>query len=39
VDSPTRAMELYNALKGQNFIELEVERNGRNEQFSYNINE
>ncbi|NQZ00970.1 MAG: general secretion pathway protein GspC [Bdellovibrionales bacterium] len=39
VDSPTRAMELYNALKGQNYIELEVERNGRNEQFSYNINE
>lgn len=39
VDSPTRAMELYNALKGQSFIELEVERNGRDESFSYNINE
>jgi general secretion pathway protein C len=39
VNSPTKAMELYNSFKGQNNLELEVERNGRNEKFSYSITE
>lgn len=39
VNSPTKAMELYNSLKGQNDLELEVERNGRTEKFNYNITE
>ena len=39
VNSPTKAMELYNSLKGSNDVELEVERNGRNEKFNYNITE
>lgn len=39
VNSPTKAMELYNSLKGQANLQLEVERNGRTEKFSYSINE
>ncbi len=39
VNSPTKAMEMYNSLKGQNDLELEVERNGRTEKFNYNITE
>ena len=39
VNSPTKAMEMYNALKGQNSLELEVERNGRTEKFNYSIME
>ncbi|MGE0527056.1 MAG: type II secretion system protein GspC [Bdellovibrionales bacterium] len=37
VNSPTKAMELYNALKSEGRINLTVERNGRNETFTYNI--
>lgn len=39
VNSPTRAMEFYNALKSANNIELGVERNGRDENFNYNVTE
>lgn len=39
VNSPTKGMELYNALKGDNRITLKVERDGREETFSYDINE
>ena len=37
VNSPTRAMEFYNALKTANTIELGVDRNGREENFNYNV--
>jgi len=37
VNSPTKAMELYNALKSEGHIKLSVERNGRDEQFNYDI--
>ncbi len=37
VNSPTKAMELYNALKSENRIQLTIERNGRDEPFTYNI--
>lgn len=39
VNSPTKAMELYNALKSEGHINLTVERNGRTETFNYNIAE
>lgn len=39
VNSPTKAMELYNALKTEGQIRLTVERNGREETFNYNIRE
>jgi len=39
VNSPTQAMELYNALKGENRIELKIERNGRDETFKYDVND
>lgn len=39
VNSPTKAMELYNALKTEGNIRLTVERNGRDETFNYNISE
>jgi general secretion pathway protein C len=39
VNSPTKAMELYNALKSEGRITLTVERNGRTETFNYNISE
>lgn len=39
VNSPTQAMELYNALKSENRIQLTVERNGRDENFNYDIPE
>lgn len=39
VNSPTKAMELYNALKSEGKIKLTVERNGREEQFNYNISD
>jgi general secretion pathway protein C len=39
VNSPTKAMELYNALKSEGRIQLMVERNGRDETFNYNISE
>lgn len=37
VNSPTKAMELYNALKSEGRIKLRVERNGREEDFNYDI--
>ena len=37
VNSPTKAMELYQALKSEGRIELTIERNGRDEKFNYNI--
>lgn len=37
VNSPTKAMELYNALKSEGRITLSVERNGREEVFTYNV--
>jgi general secretion pathway protein C len=39
VNSPTKAMELYNALKSEGRISLSVERNGREETFKYDIPE
>lgn len=39
VNSPTKAMELYNALKTDQKIDIVVERNGRDEDFSYTITE
>ncbi len=39
VNSPTKAMELYNALKSEGRIRLVVERNGREEIFNYNVME
>lgn len=37
VNSPTKAMELYNALKTESRLSLTVERNGHEEQFKYDI--
>lgn len=37
VDSPARAMELYNALNKESRINLTVNRGGRDEQFKYEI--
>lgn len=37
INSPTKAMELYNALKTEGRISLKVERNGREEDFKYDI--
>lgn len=37
VNSPTKAMELYNALRSENRIKLSVERDGKNESFSYDV--
>lgn len=37
VNSPTKAMELYNALKSEGRIKLTVERNGREENFNYDV--
>jgi general secretion pathway protein C len=39
INSPTKAMELYNALKSEGRISLTVERNGREEAFKYDIQE
>lgn len=39
INSPTKAMELYNALKSEGRISLTVERNGRDENFKYDIQE
>jgi general secretion pathway protein C len=39
VNSPTKAMELYNALKTESRLQLTVERNGREELFKYDIPE
>lgn len=37
VNSPAKAMELYNELKSSNRIDIEIERNGRTEQLNYLI--
>jgi general secretion pathway protein C len=38
IDSPAKAMELYNALRANaNAINLGIERGGRDENFNYNI--
>lgn len=37
VDSPAKAMELYNSLKNSPKVTLQVERNGKNETMTYNI--
>lgn len=37
VNSPTKAMELYNALRSESQIQLVVERNGRDENLKYSI--
>ena len=39
VNSPTKAMELYNSLKSERSINLQVERNGRVEEFTYDISD
>jgi general secretion pathway protein C len=39
VDSPTKAMELYNALRTDNSIGIVVNRNGQDQNFSYTIPE
>jgi general secretion pathway protein C len=38
VDSPAKAMELYNTLKSSNNIKIKVERDGRDTDFDYNVN-
>lgn len=38
IDSPAKAMELYNALKNSASIDLLMERDGRDQQNNYNIN-
>lgn len=37
VDSPAKAMELYNALKNSSKLGLQIERNGKTETLNYNI--
>lgn len=37
VDSPAKAMELYNALKQETKITIQIERNGKKETLNYNI--
>lgn len=37
VDSPAKAMELYNALKNSPKVTLQIERNGKSENMTYNI--
>lgn len=37
VNSPTKAMEMYNTLKTSNTVRLGVERDGREERFNYSI--
>jgi general secretion pathway protein C len=37
VDSPAKAMELYNTLKSSPKVTIQVERNGKNETMNYNI--
>ncbi len=39
VNSPTKAMELYNALRTENNIKITINRNGRDEQIEYNVRE
>ncbi|MFP5519213.1 MAG: type II secretion system protein GspC [Bdellovibrionia bacterium] len=37
VDSPAKAMELFHALKGETNINIQIDRNGKNESFKYDI--
>jgi general secretion pathway protein C len=37
IDSPAKALELYNALKGSQDIKLNVERNGVSQDMEYQI--
>ena len=37
VTSAAKAMELYNSLKNDPNIKLGIERNGKNEEFTYNV--
>lgn len=37
VNSPTKAMEMYNLLKTSNTVQLGVERDGREERFNYSV--
>jgi general secretion pathway protein C len=37
VNSPTKAMELYNALRTENQIKITINRNGRDESLNYNV--
>lgn len=37
VNSPTKAMEMYNVLKSSNSVQLGVDRDGREERFNYSI--
>ena len=37
VDSPAKAMELYNALRSASTINLQIERNGQRQNLNYNI--
>lgn len=39
VNSPAKAMELYNSLRNEGRIELEIERDGRTQSLNFNINE
>lgn len=39
VDSPAKAMELYNALKSSDKVSISIERGGRNEDLEYNLTE
>lgn len=39
VNSPAKAMELYNSLRNEGRIELEIERDGRVQSLNFNINE
>lgn len=39
VNSPTKAMELYNALKSEKNITMQVERDGKLENFRYNVSD
>jgi general secretion pathway protein C len=37
LDSPAKAMELYNGLKNKTTLRLQIDRNGKTETFTYNI--
>jgi general secretion pathway protein C len=37
VNSPQKAMEMYNLLKNSNYVQMGIERDGREEKFNYSI--
>ena len=39
VNSPAKAMELYNSLRNEGKIELEIERNGKVESLNFSVRE